>query len=98
MAQQAHRAGDAEQDYLRSERVAKTKSELWHGRIYAMAGASPRHDGLTARLMRHLGNGLSAGGCEPFGSDQRVHIPSVLAIGARARCATGRRCQGACGR
>ncbi len=76
MAQQAQQSRVSELEYLSAERAAETKHELWHGVIFAMAGASPRHNALAMEVGVLLRTRLGSGGCRPFGSDQRVHIPA----------------------
>lgn len=45
------------------------KAELEEGIIFMMAGGSPEHALVAARLIRKLGNALDGSGCEPVGSD-----------------------------
>src|SRR5689334_338471 len=61
------------EEYLRRERAAETKSEYDDGVLYAMSGASRRHNLIVAGLVRALGNGLRLG-CEVYPSDMRVRI------------------------
>jgi len=63
--------------YFAMEREAEVKHEYWYGEIYAMAGASPRHNRLALRCAILLDRALSGGPCQPFGSDQRVHVPAT---------------------
>jgi Uma2 family endonuclease len=60
-------------EYLRLERAAETKSEYDDGLIYAMAGASLRHNFIVAGLVRSLGNRLSSR-CGVLPSDMKVRI------------------------
>ena len=62
------------EEYLAFERAAETKHEYIDGRIYAMTGASLRHNRLVSRLIRLLGNALEGGPCEVFPSDMRLHV------------------------
>jgi Uma2 family endonuclease len=61
------------EEYLRRERIAETKSEYDDGIVYAMSGASRRHNLIVAGLIRALGNQLRRG-CEVYPSDMRVRI------------------------
>jgi Uma2 family endonuclease len=61
------------EEYLRRERVAETKSEYDDGFVYAMSGASPRHNLIGAGLIRALGNHLPPR-CRIYTSDMRVRI------------------------
>ena len=65
------------QEYLRLERQAETKSEYLDGQVFAMTGASRRHNLIVANLLRELGNQLKHRPCELFPSDLRVRIPSA---------------------
>lgn len=58
--------------YLAFEREATGKHEYWHGEVFAMAGASRRHNLLVANLVRLLGNALLERPCEVYPSDMRV--------------------------
>src|SRR6266496_3532087 len=61
------------EEYLRRERAAETKSEYDDGFVYAMSGASARHNLIVAGLIRSLGNRLHAR-CRVYPSDMRVRI------------------------
>src|SRR5260221_13495048 len=61
------------EEYLRLERAAETKSEYDDGVVFAMAGASERHNLIVAGLMRSLGNRLPPP-CRVYASDFRVRI------------------------
>ncbi len=60
-------------EYLRLERAAETKSEYDDGVIFAMSGASERHNLLVAGIVRSAGNRL-ASRCRVYPSDMRVRI------------------------
>lgn len=64
--------GLAPEAYLARERAAEVKHEYWHGELFAMAGASRRHNVLVANLVRVLGNALLDRPCEVYPSDMRV--------------------------
>lgn len=60
------------------------KAELEDGIIFMMAGGTPEHARVAARLIRQLGNALDGSGCEPVGSDlgvrtadQTIRYPDV---------------------
>lgn len=61
-------------EYLALERGAATKHEYVQGRVYAMAGGTPEHGRLAARLARLIGNALVGRPCEVFNSAVRVRI------------------------
>ena len=52
------------QEYLRLERQAECKSEYLNGEIFAMSGASRRHNLLTVNSGIGLGQQLRGKGCE----------------------------------
>lgn len=58
--------------YLALEREAESKHEYWRGEVFAMAGASRRHNLLVTNLVRLLGNALLDRPCEVYPSDMRV--------------------------
>jgi Uma2 family endonuclease len=60
--------------YLASEEAAFEKSIFWDGEAYAMAGASRRHNLLTAAMLRELGVALRGRPCHPYSSDQRIGV------------------------
>lgn len=64
------------EDYLIAERAATEKHEYYKGEIFAMSGASLRHNKIQMNLTRRIGNILDGKPCDIFGSDLRVHIPS----------------------
>ncbi|CAN5691016.1 Uma2 family endonuclease [soil metagenome] len=76
------------EEYLAIERAAETKSEYFAGEMFALAGASRRHNRIVANLIIELGNQLEAGPCEVYPSDMRVKVaesglytyPNVLVV------------------
>jgi Uma2 family endonuclease len=65
----------SEDEYLRREFLAETKSEYHAGKTVAMAGATYNHGLLISRVSRHLGNCLEEENCEVITNDMLVHIP-----------------------
>lgn len=63
--------------YLAMERVAEVKHEYLDGEVFAMAGASPRHNRLAVACSTQLDNALRGKDCFPLNSDQRVHVPAT---------------------
>lgn len=59
-------------EYLERERDAELKHEYRDGFAHAMAGGSPEHARLAARLIVQLSAGLAGRPCEVFSSDLRV--------------------------
>lgn len=62
--------------YLAFEREATEKHQYVAGEVFAMAGASPRHNGLVANLVMLIGQSLVGKPCRVFPSDLKVHVPS----------------------
>jgi len=62
--------------YLEWERAQRDKHQLLRGEVYAMAGGSPRHNFLGARVIARLDTALRGSPCRPFTSDQKIHIPT----------------------
>src|SRR5882757_2625151 len=63
------------EDYLKAERAATEKHEYYQGEIFAMSGASLKHNRISVNVLTELGNKLKGKGCQPYGSDLRIHIP-----------------------
>jgi Uma2 family endonuclease len=63
------------EEYLAVERQAACKSEYVAGEMFAMAGASRRHNLIVANVIRVLGNQLLASPCNVYPSDMRLKIP-----------------------
>lgn len=59
-------------EYLAWEREQADKHEFHNGEVFAMAGGSPRHNRLAARLLIQLSAATAENGCEPLTSDQRI--------------------------
>ena len=60
--------------YLAIERQATCKSEYVAGEMFAMAGASRRHNLIVANVIRILGNQLLESPCNVYPSDMRLKI------------------------
>jgi Uma2 family endonuclease len=64
-----------EDEYVARERAATDgKSEFLHGRVFAMAGGTARHNLITSNVSGALGVALRARPCVVLSSDQRVWI------------------------
>ena len=64
------------EDYLQAERNAAEKHEYYQGEIFAMSGASAKHNRIQSNTIGEFYLKLKGKGCQPYGSDFRVHIPS----------------------
>ena len=65
-----------EKEYLAFERSALDKHEYYRGEIFAMSGASFKHNLLENNLRIALGVFLKGKKYSSFGSNLRIHIPS----------------------
>lgn len=64
-------------EYLARERTAETKSEYYAGELFAMTGASRRHNLIVTNLMHVLTNQLWGRDCEVYAADMRVRVPET---------------------
>ena len=65
----------SEEDYLKREAVAKTKSEYHAGKVMAMAGAQEIHNRIVGNLIRILGNCAVEADCQVYPSDFLLYLP-----------------------
>lgn len=65
------------EEYLAYERRAEYKNEYIDGQIYAMTGASRRHNLIVGNIFSELKQKLRGRPCETYMSDMRVRIPST---------------------
>jgi Uma2 family endonuclease len=65
------------EEYLVIERKSEIKHEYFAGEIFAMVGASRRHNRITANLIRILGNQLLDRPCNVYPSDMRVKVSAT---------------------
>ncbi len=65
------------EQYLEIERKAEFKSEYFQGEMFAMAGAKPPHNLITANAIAQLVLQLRESPCLVYTSDQRVFVPST---------------------
>ena len=63
------------EEYLALERKAEFKSEYMDGVVYAMVGASERHNVIVANLIITLGGQLKGRPCKAYPSDLKVRVP-----------------------
>src|SRR5213079_838230 len=65
------------EEYLSAERKSEIKHEYFAGEIFAMVGASKRHNLITANIIRILGNQLLDRPCNVYPSDMRVKVSAT---------------------
>lgn len=61
-------------EFLAWEREQVDRHEYCRGEVFAMAGGSPRHNALSAAILRDLGMAVRGRGCRVLGSDQRIVV------------------------
>lgn len=61
-------------EYLHLERSAQTRSEFYRGEMFAMAGATRRHNLIVTNLIRELSQQLQGKRCEVYPVDMKVQI------------------------
>ncbi|KOR30845.1 hypothetical protein TI05_13340 [Achromatium sp. WMS3] len=62
------------QEYLLTERASAIKHEFIDGEVFAMAGASKKHNQIASNLVRIIGNQILHKPCSIYSSDMRVKI------------------------
>jgi Uma2 family endonuclease len=63
------------EEYLQFEKESPEKHEDYKGEIFAMSGASVRHNIIQMNLAAIFIMQLKGKPCQPYGSDMRIHIP-----------------------
>lgn len=63
-----------QEEYLRQEREAETRSEYFAGQVFAMSGGTGDHSLIAANLIREVGVALKGSSCKTFTSDLRVKV------------------------
>ncbi len=61
-------------EYLEWESKSQLKHEYVDGEIYAMSGATRRHNLIASNLIRHARTAADIGKCQVFGSDMKAHV------------------------
>ncbi len=65
------------EEYLAIERMSETKGEYFAGEVFAMVGASKRHNLISANIIGVLGNQLLDRPCNVYPSDMRVKVSAT---------------------
>lgn len=65
------------EEYLAIERRSEIKHEYFAGEMFAMMGASKRHNLIAANIIRLLGNQLLDRSCKVYPSDMRVKVSAT---------------------
>jgi len=78
-------------DYLAFERESEIRHELVDGYLYAMTGASDRHEEIAANLLAALHQHLQESGCRVYGSNLKIRVgDDFLYPDLFVRCTTER--------
>jgi Uma2 family endonuclease len=64
-------------EYLESEKTSPVRSEYLDGEVYAMSGASRRHNRITINLCTQLSSRLRGGPCEIFVTEVKLRIETL---------------------
>lgn len=78
MTQALKKTGISPEDYLDMERSARVRSEYFHGEIFAMTGASFRHNQIAMNISAHLHFSLKSSDCFIFMADMKVQAAPGL--------------------
>ena len=65
------------EEYLKAERESPYKSEYDNGEIFAMAGASRKHNLIVVSIASGLYQQLRNRGCDVYSNDMRVKVPAT---------------------
>ncbi|MGI9107330.1 MAG: Uma2 family endonuclease [Pyrinomonadaceae bacterium] len=77
MSRQTSKTYITPEEYLAFERAAEYKNEYFDGEIFAMTGASRKHNLIAMNLSGLLWQQLKGKPCEVYPSDMRVRIPAA---------------------
>lgn len=61
-------------DFLAGELISRQKHEFVDGTVYAMSGASARHNRIATNVTISLGSQLRGKPCEVFNSDMKIRV------------------------
>jgi len=74
---QSHNKRTSVQRYLAAEQHGELRHEYVDGELYAMSGASRRHNLIVTNLLRHAANAAAASGTrQVFGGSMKVRVPA----------------------
>jgi len=65
------------EEYLRLERQSEHKSEYVNGEIFAMTGASRKHNLVAGNVFREISQQLKSRQCEAYVGDMRVKVSAT---------------------
>ena len=65
------------EQYFALERDSLEKHEYLRGQVFALAGASPAHNLVTANIGAALNGALKSRPCRVYAADLRIHVPAT---------------------
>ena len=65
------------EEYLAIDRQSDSKNEYFNGEVFAMTGASRKHNIITSNVNSSLNTQLKGRQCEVYSSDMRVKVSST---------------------
>jgi len=65
------------EEYLEAERKAEFRSEYFDGEIFAMSGASRKHNLISGNIFAAIHRQIRNRNCEAYSSDMRVKVSST---------------------
>ena len=65
------------EEYLCMERKAEVRNEYLNGEIFAMVGASRKHNLVVTNIIREVSQQLKGKPCETYSTDMRVRVPAT---------------------
>ncbi|MGD9900706.1 MAG: Uma2 family endonuclease [Calditrichaceae bacterium] len=65
------------EEYLKTERGSPYKSEYYNGEIFAVTGASRKHNLIVVSIASGLYQQLRNRGCDVYSNDMRVKVPAT---------------------
>lgn len=78
MTEALKKKGVSPEEYLEMERSARVRSEYYHGELFAMTGASFRHNVIAGNIFGNLRASLRSSDCFVFMSDMKVQAAPGL--------------------
>lgn len=67
-------------DYLAWENEQPTKNEYLDGEVFAMVGATRRHNEISLNVVTALKNHLDGARCRPYVADMKLHVRAANAF------------------
>ena len=67
-------------EYIALERNSETKSEFFNGEIFAMTGATERHNLITLNIAGGLWQQMKGRSCKTYSNDMRVKVSQTGCI------------------